>query len=116
MAACVVALNNDASVTATFEVLHLPLTVASAGTGTGSVTSAPAGIDCGSSCTANFPTGTTITLTSTAQAGSTFEGWSGVCNGSQPTCEITLDQAGSVTATFAKEKESVSIYLPLIVR
>ena len=36
------------------------------GTGGGTVTSAPAGIDCGSTCSATFPAGTMVTLTATA--------------------------------------------------
>lgn len=53
------------------------LTVARAGTGTGSVTSVPAGIDCGPTCTGTLVHGTEVTLTAAADAGSEFTGWSG---------------------------------------
>jgi hypothetical protein len=69
------------------------------GTGTGSVTSSPAGIDCGLTCTKSFVKNTVVTLTPTASAGSTFTGWSGDCSGTGA-CTVTMDQARSVTATF----------------
>ena len=76
------------------------LAVLKDGTGTGTVTSSPAGINCGSTCTASFTNGTMVTLTPTASADSTFTGWSGACSGTGP-CTVTMDQARSVTATFA---------------
>jgi Divergent InlB B-repeat domain len=76
------------------------LTVNKAGTGTGGVTSAPAGIDCGATCTHQFAENTMVTLTATADAGSTFSGWSGEgCSGTG-TCTVTMSQARTVTATF----------------
>jgi Divergent InlB B-repeat domain len=69
------------------------------GTGTGSVTSSPAGIDCGLTCTKSFTKNTVVTLTPTASAGSSFTGWSGDCSGTGA-CTVTMDQAHSVTATF----------------
>ena len=55
----------------------------------GTVTSSPAGISCGSTCGASFPTGTTVTLTASPAAGATFSGWSGACSGTGP-CTLTL--------------------------
>ena len=52
------------------------LSVQRAGAGTGSVTSSPAGIDCGATCTVTVNDGTAVTLTATADAGSVFTGWS----------------------------------------
>lgn len=77
------------------------LTVNKAGTGSGRVTSAPAGIDCGSDCTGNFPGGTGVTLTATAGKNSVFTRWSGACTGTQG-CVVTLDEAKAVTAMFTK--------------
>jgi uncharacterized repeat protein (TIGR02543 family) len=76
------------------------MTVAKAGTGAGTVVSSPAGIDCGSTCTADFVDGTTITLTATPAAGSTFAGWSGDCAGSAATCTVVATYGRSITATF----------------
>ncbi|MFN7171098.1 MAG: hypothetical protein ACK4NT_07700, partial [Candidatus Omnitrophota bacterium] len=53
-------------------VIQFTLTVNKAGTGTGTVTSNPAGINCGSACSAQFNSGTQVTLTATPDAGSTF--------------------------------------------
>jgi hypothetical protein len=75
------------------------LTVSKNGTGTGTVTSSPSGINCGSTCSAFYSEGTTVTLTPTADAGSSFAGWSGACSGTGA-CTVTMDQARSVTATF----------------
>ncbi len=47
------------------------------GTGTGTVSSDPAGINCGSDCSEEYPSFTTVTLTATPASGSTFTGWSG---------------------------------------
>jgi hypothetical protein len=44
------------------------LTVWRVGTGNGAVTSSPVGIDCGTTCQADFPDGATVTLTGTAEA------------------------------------------------
>jgi uncharacterized repeat protein (TIGR01451 family) len=70
-----------------------------AGDGTGSVSSDPAGIDCGSDCTETYAEGTVVTLTAVAAEGSTFAGWSGACEGST-SCQVTMDADRSVTATF----------------
>src|SRR5688572_1232645 len=50
------------------------LTVALSGGGTGTVTSSPEGINCGTTCAGSFPDGATVTLTATAGSGSTFAG------------------------------------------
>ncbi|HEY2848516.1 MAG TPA: hypothetical protein VGI97_01465, partial [Gemmatimonadaceae bacterium] len=77
------------------------LTVTEAGTGSGTVTSSPAGINCGSACAANFDAGTIVTLTASPAAGSSFSGWSGGgCSGTG-TCAVTVTAATSVTSTFA---------------
>src|SRR5439155_65795 len=55
----------------------LALTVSKTGTGSGTVTSSPAGISCGTTCSASFTSGTMVTLTAAPAAGSTFTGWSG---------------------------------------
>ncbi|MBK8432932.1 MAG: hypothetical protein IPL28_17275 [Chloroflexi bacterium] len=54
-----------------------PLTIMPDGTGTGSVVSIPAGIDCGVTCTVQIAIGSIVTLTATADPNSSFTGWSG---------------------------------------
>ncbi len=68
--------------------------------GSGTVSSAPAGIDCGSTCSAHFDGSATVTLTATPAAGQLFTAWGGDCSGSAPSCTVTLDAARTVTAAF----------------
>ena len=77
------------------------LTVSLAGTGTGGVSSSPAGIDCLSTCATGFTVGTVVTLTPTPAVGSVFTSWSGSCAGAGA-CVVTLSGSGTpaVTATF----------------
>ena len=75
------------------------LTVLKSGSGT--VTSNPAGISCGATCSASFAAGSSVTLTAVASAQFAFSGWSaGPCSGSSPSCTVTLNQSQSVTANF----------------
>lgn len=75
------------------------LTVSLAGTGSGSVTSSPAAINCPSACSANFASGAPVTLTATAASGSSFAGWSGACSGTG-TCSLSMTASQAATATF----------------
>jgi len=75
------------------------LTVTTAGTGSGNVTSSPSGINCGAVCSANLSG--SVTLTATQSTGSSFDGWSGGgCSGTG-TCNVSVNQAQAVTATFS---------------
>jgi hypothetical protein len=92
---------------------HLPvLTVNKAGTGIGTVTSSPDGIDCGATCSYGYNDDTVVTLTANPTSPSTFDGWSGACSGTG-SCTLTMDAAKSVTATFTSH---LLINLPLIFR
>ncbi|MCA0174979.1 MAG: hypothetical protein LCH73_01620 [Proteobacteria bacterium] len=98
---CTVTMDQDRTVSASFtpvagNTLALSVTV----TGNGSVQSEPAGIDCGTTCTANYPTHTSVTLTATPAAGQSLQGWSGACSGQATTCTVTMDAAQSVDVTF----------------
>src|SRR5438093_6225745 len=69
-----------------------------AGTGSGTVTSDPAGLDCSESCSARFPFGAVVNLTAIPAPGSVFAGWSG-----DPDCAdgtVTLNADKACTATF----------------
>jgi hypothetical protein len=68
--------------------------------GSGRVTSSPAGIDCGATCSARFARGTAVTLTAAPAVDATFVGWSGGCTGTG-LCVVTLEDDRSVAATFA---------------
>ncbi|BBO68920.1 hypothetical protein DSCA_28500 [Desulfosarcina alkanivorans] len=81
--------------------VYCTLTMALGGEGSGSVTSSPAGIDCGSGCTAVFYAGTPITLfASPDDACTAFSGWSGgECSGTGP-CMFELNGDTLITAVF----------------
>lgn len=76
------------------------LTATKDGLGTGTVSSAPAGIDCGSDCTEDYISGTTVALTATPNAGSLFTGWHGNCSGKANSITVTMDAAKTCTAFF----------------
>jgi hypothetical protein len=69
------------------------------GSASGTVTSAPSGIICGSNCSADFEKGTSVTLTAVTGPNTVFAGWTGPCTGTG-NCVVTMDEAKSVTATF----------------
>jgi uncharacterized repeat protein (TIGR02543 family) len=85
------------------------LTVNKSGTGTGTVTSSPIGIDCGVTCTHSYNLNTVVTLTAAPAAGSTFTGWSDAGCPGTGTCQVTMDAAKGVTATFTAIEYTLSI-------
>jgi Divergent InlB B-repeat domain/Glucodextranase, domain B len=70
-------------------------------TGQGSITSNPAGINCGTTCAFDYTKDTSITLTATPDTGSSFTSWGGACAGTNNTCTITMNQSQNVAATFS---------------
>jgi uncharacterized repeat protein (TIGR02543 family) len=105
--------NASLNETLTFE-FSPTLAVSKTGTGGGLVTSSPAGITCGATCSASFNHNASVTVTAIASTGSTFTGWSGSgCSGTG-TCTVTMDAARSVTANFTRN--TYRIYLPLVIR
>lgn len=81
--------------------VQLSVSTASQSNGSGSVSSFPSGIACGSTCTASFPMGSTVTLTATPDSNSSFAGWSGACSGTG-SCVVAMNSSQSVTATFTQ--------------
>jgi hypothetical protein len=111
---CTVQINNNVAVTATFNTsdaspppasgtFTLTVTKVQNG-GTGNVTSSPAGIDCGATCSASFASGTSIILFASATTGR-FAGWTaGPCaGGTSPSCTFTLAANTTATASFASQ-------------
>jgi hypothetical protein len=79
----------------------VPLTVTLTGSGAGTVTGANGGIACPGTCTVAVAPGSTDSLTATADAGSTFTGWSGCTSATGPSCTINVDGGATVSASFA---------------
>jgi hypothetical protein len=113
---CVVTMSANHAIQATFNVAaSFLVTVTEAGTGSGVVTSSPSGINCdnsksGSVCSASFASGSTVTLTATPNANSTFTAWSGDCVGSGG-CSLSMTKARAVTATFGPSCPAGSVNL-----
>jgi len=85
------------------------LTVVKPGTGSGTVTSSPAGINCGDDCSETYSKVQKVKLTAKADTDSTFTGWSGGgCSGTK-TCTVTVDAAITVTADFALKIPDISV-------
>ena len=101
-------MNVDHSVTAVFTQNTRTLTVGTAGTGSGTVTSSPAGIDCGSNCTQDYAQGTDVSLTPAADASSVFDHWTGDCSGSG-SCDVIMSVDRSVTAVFTLKLRSLDV-------
>jgi hypothetical protein len=101
------------------------LSVALGGTGTGSVTSEPAGIDCGIDCSENYPKDIPVTLIATPADGSQFDGWSESCPDGKvtaghnsvisciarfrliPTYILTVKKSGSGSGTIISEPAGI---------
>jgi hypothetical protein len=106
---CQVTMSADESVTATFDPIPQTLTVSFAGSGFGSISSAPTGITCGSACSAQFNQTSKVTLSETAAVGSMFVGWAGGgCSGTQTTCQLTMTAAENVTASFDRSPQTTT--------
>jgi hypothetical protein len=75
----------------------------------GTVTSSDGAINCGSTCSADYDSGTSVTLTAVANSGYTFTGWSvGGCTGTG-TCIVSMTAATSVTANYGTTQYNLTV-------
>ncbi len=101
---CEVTVNAAREVKVTFTAIpQFTLTVTKEGNGSGTIMSSPAGINCGSTCEANFAEGTKVTLKATPAAGSEAAVFTGCDKVTAGECEVTMSAAKEVKATFTKE-------------
>ncbi len=70
--------------------------------GSGRVTSKPAGINCGRTCSISITESTSVTLTARATSRSRFHSWSGSCRHSRPRCVVRMSKARSIRARFMR--------------
>jgi hypothetical protein len=75
------------------------LTIRTAGTGSGSVSSQPSGISCGSTCSATFATTSIVTLIASPSNGNTAT-WTGCDSTSGAVCTVTMSGNRTPTVTF----------------
>src|SRR5438132_1146401 len=97
------------SATATFTLKSFTLTVGKTGNGTGTVTSSPAGINCGTACAGAYVINTAVTLTASPGADSNFAAWTGCDSASGATCTVTMSAARSVTAAFTLKSFTLTV-------
>jgi len=84
------------------------LTVKKAGSGSGTVSSNPSGISCGTTCSVSLAPGTSVTLTAAASSDSTFSSWSGAGTGTG-TRTIIMNTNQTVTATFNSNSSTCTL-------
>ena len=109
---CELGMDRDRSVLANFTRSTYRLSVWV--TGNGTVTSVPAGIDCGSmggACSAEFAAGALVNLTATPEAGNSFIEWGFDCSGSDAACAIRLDRDRFVSAAFTSPYYRLFVYV-----
>jgi len=99
---CTVTVNGALTATATFTTVF-NLSIGRGGNG--SISGTPNGefntfINCGSSCSAKFQQGTTVSLTAAPLAGHVFVNWTGACSGTVPTCDVVITKDTQAQANF----------------
>ncbi len=102
---------DTAAVTIAVEIPPYTVTVQKAGTGSGTVTSSPAGIDCGATCSASFASFLAVSLQALPDPGSVFAGWSGdadcadglVFGPDEVACVAAFEASVGVTLTVQKD-------------
>ena len=112
---------DSTKVTATFTVPSHVVSITSAGSGSGAVTSNPAKLDCvitngaaGAGCSTHFASGTAVTLTADPTGGSTFDGWAEACSGAQPACAIVVNTDTRATARFVAPRPAAELAQALL--
>jgi len=104
---CIFTINNDTSISATFDTITYILSVSTSGSG--SVSSVPSGINCGADCSEAYNISTNVNLTAVPGGSSFFVNWSGDCSGTDPSnCSLTMNSNHNVTANFGSCSDSDS--------
>ena len=111
MGACQVSMAGAQNVTASFNAIprlvpvdrssaKRTLSISVTGEGSGTITSDPGGIECGTPCSAAYAPGTKVTLSAKPDGESAFSGWSGCDSSSATSCTLTLGSSRTVGASF----------------
>jgi hypothetical protein len=90
----------DHTILAYFAADAYNLTVSATGTGSGMITTDPAGITCGAHCSEAFNSGSVVMLIATPAKGSIFAGWIGNVDCSDG--QVTMNADKTCTATFTR--------------
>lgn len=89
-------------------VTNVTVSAARLGNGSGTITSSPAGITCPGTCSMQVPKGTLVSFFPNPATGSTFNGWSGACQGLTG-CSVTANNDQTVFGTFSITTETVNV-------
>ena len=108
---CEVTMSTARTIAATFTRQTRELSVDFAGGGGGSVSFNPVRTTCATDCTHSYDIDTPVTLTAQPNATSTFTGWTAAGCGAATTCQVTMSDARSVTATFATQTRDLNLDL-----
>jgi Divergent InlB B-repeat domain/RTX calcium-binding nonapeptide repeat (4 copies) len=118
---CTVRMSGALSVTVSFSANTIPvlpvepvveplvLSVVRAGNGSGTVSSAPAGVNCGPVCVAGFTPASIVTLTALPNTGSVFAAWNGCDAELANVCTVMMNTARAVTASFTLLSHDVTL-------
>jgi hypothetical protein len=111
---CDVTMDGDKGASATFTGSTLPVlfVTRSGGSGDGSVTSEPPGIDCPGTCAATFPENQEVQLTATPDAESGFKFWGGIssaCTGVANPCTLNMGTADKSANVFFDRTYTVTV-------
>lgn len=79
------------------------LNIQNSGNGSGTILSVPSGIDCGTTCSYDFPVYKNVTLTAEPALNSFFSGWQGECStcGNNPQCTLYMNSEKNCYASFS---------------
>jgi hypothetical protein len=88
------------------------LNVIRAGSAAGRVTSSPAGIDCGPTCSASFAGNSVVVLSAQATSGAQVVGWAGACAGQGNPCTLTV--IGPLTTSVQFEPAGQTLWGRLV--
>jgi Divergent InlB B-repeat domain/Glucodextranase, domain B/Bacterial Ig domain len=96
----------SSAITIYYTAPSIKYTLTTSKNGQGSITSNLPGINCGTTCTFDYTSGTSVTLTATPDSGSSFASWGGGCSGTNNTCTIPMNQTQNVFATFSVNSDT----------
>jgi hypothetical protein len=90
------------TVTATFQPATYPLTLASSGGGSGTISTADSVCETGPglTCSLTAANGASVSLTAAAGPDSIFKSWTGCTTSSGTSCTVSMTSAKTVTAVF----------------
>ncbi len=105
-----ITLTQDSECIANFDLLPTAnLTVSKIGQGNGTIVSDVPGINCGADCDEPITIGSSVNLTATPDANSTFTSWSGSGDCTNP----TQTNGNQVTITVAQNSECIATFDPI---